>query len=347
MFFVAFAIILRYTPIGERLLATLDSYTDRFSQAAGLARNAVDERKEVFMALLLYDRQAGQGELYTLDAQANLSLLKSYSGWRTSWTQITPIHVYSPDGTGPTQTSLLCYDSTSGTGQFYNLDTEGNLPASSPQTWSKGWTDILSERFVSGDLPSLLFYNRESGLAQFYVTDGSSLGRQVSSTTWSTGWTHIIADAFSFRPFVDLLFYNSTNGVAQFYTADGNGGIQQISNTTWSTGWTHIVPVQLHDEAPRSLLFYNSTNGVAQFYLVGSDGNISQVSNTTWSTGWTHIVRISSIGGQTLTSLLFYNQKSGAAEFYNVDSNGNIQRVSNSTTWRKSWALIADLLYTG
>jgi hypothetical protein len=310
------------------------------------------------MALLLYDRQAGQGELYTLDAQANLSLLKSYSGWRTSWTQLTPIYVYSPDGNGPDQTSLLFYGSTSGTGQFFSVDTQGTLTASSPQTWSKGWTDVIFGQFVSqgqfasGDfrsLESLLFYNRESGLAQFYVTDGSGLGRQVSSTTWSTGWTHIIAGAFSFRPFTELFFYNSTNGVAQFYTMDGNGAIQQLSNTTWSTGWTHIVPVQLYLEAPRSLLFYNSTNGVAQFYTTDSNGNISQVSNTTWSTGWTHIV-LFFLPGQpesVRSTLLFYNQQSGAAEFYNVDSNGNIQRVSNPTTWRKSWALIADLFHTG
>jgi hypothetical protein len=324
-------------------------YTDRFSQAAGLVRTAVYERKEGFMTLLLYDRQAGQCELYALDAQANLSLLKSYSGWRTSWTQFTPIYS-SQDGTGPNQNSLLFYDSTSGTGQFFSVDTQDNLTASSPQTWSRGWTDVIDGYFLSvtpkdGEfqlLESLLFYNRESGLAQFYEVDGSGLGRQVSSTTWSTGWTHIIAGAFSFRPYTELFFYNSTNGVAQFYTMDGNGGIQQLSNTTWSTGWTHIVPVQLYLEAPQSLLFYNSTNGVAQFYKQDTHGNISQVSNATWSTGWTHIVRVYGLAQYPMmSSLLFYNQHSGAAEFYNVDSNGNIQRVSSPTTWRKSWAFIS------
>jgi hypothetical protein len=125
---------------------------------------------------------------------------------------------------------------------------------------------------------------------------------------------------------------------------DGIGGIQQLSNTTWSTGWTHIVPVQLYLEAPESLLFYNSTNGVAQFYKQDTHGNISQVSKATWSTGWTHIVRVSGLAytASMMSSLLFYNQHSGAAEFYNVDGNGNIQRVSSPTTWRKSWALIAE-----
>jgi hypothetical protein len=199
-------------------------YTDRFPQADGLERNAVDERKEGFMTLLLYDRQAGQCELYTLDNQANLGLLKSYSGWSTSWTQFTPIYLQSyQTGTEPDQESLLFYDSTSGTGQFFSVDTQVNLTASSPQTWSKGWTDVIDGHFLSittkdGDfagLESLLFYNRESGLAQFYLPNASGLGRQVSSTTWSTGWTHIIAGAFSFRGYTELFFYNSTNGVAQ------------------------------------------------------------------------------------------------------------------------------------
>jgi len=302
------------------------------------------------MALLLYDRQAGQGEFYTLDAQAHIRLLKSYSGWRTSWTQIIPISIYT-EGPGTPLSSLLFYDSTSGTGQFYRVDTHGNLTPSSPQTWSKGWTHILSDDFVNGSSTSLLFYNRESGLSQLYVTDGSHLGRQVFSTTWSTGWTHIIAARFSNEPFSGLLFYNGTSGAAQFYNTDGNGGIQQLSNSTWSTGWTHIVPVLLYrgDYAgaggTSDLLFYNSTSGVAQFYNTDGNGGIQQVSNTTWSTGWTHIISVFIEGPTEWSTLLFYNERSGAAAFYTADSNGNIHQLSAPTTWRKSWALIADLQY--
>ena len=43
------------------------------------------------MALLFYDRNAGQGEFYDTDGQGNIALIKNYSGWRTSWAEIVSI----------------------------------------------------------------------------------------------------------------------------------------------------------------------------------------------------------------------------------------------------------------
>lgn len=128
------------------------------------------KERKLSIAFLLYDRQAGQGELYTLNAQAHLSLLKSYSGWRTSWAQIIPIYIYTA-GQGTPLSSLLFYDSTSGTGQFSRVDTQGNLSPSSPQTWSKGWTEIIFGEFVSGgssaDIEHCLVHRLDSHHSRF------------------------------------------------------------------------------------------------------------------------------------------------------------------------------------
>ena len=66
------------------------------------------------MALLLYDRQAGQGEVYALDSQAHLSLLQSYSGWRNGLTDIISL------GGCSSRTLLRCF-STSARAEQHSL----------------------------------------------------------------------------------------------------------------------------------------------------------------------------------------------------------------------------------
>src|SRR6266702_681445 len=69
--------------------------------------------EQLHLSLLFYDDVAGEGELYTLDAQGNMGLLKTNTGWRHNWTFIIPGEWVPP------QTGLLFYDATAGEGAFY------------------------------------------------------------------------------------------------------------------------------------------------------------------------------------------------------------------------------------
>ena len=197
------------------------------------------------MSLLFYDRNAGHGELYSTGGQGDITQLKSYDGWRTSWSHIGPS--YATDNS-QSETTLLFYDKNSGVAQFYKVDAQGNINQLSDSTYSTGWTHIIPGYFLAGSPnTALLFYNSGSGLAQFYSTDGQGGISQPSSSTFSKGWSHIVPGWFTiFRPggagesTMALLFYNSGSGLAQFYSTDGQGGISQLSSSTYRRGWALI-----------------------------------------------------------------------------------------------------------
>jgi len=140
------------------------------------------------MALLFYDRNAGQGEFYDTDGQGNIALLKSYSGWRTSWTQILPCSVAQSGSP-----NLLFYDSNAGAAEFYSTDFQANINLLSSSTYSKGWTLIIPCR-LGATYTDLLFYDHNRGVGEFYIPDGQGGINQLSSHTgWRTSWAEIVS----------------------------------------------------------------------------------------------------------------------------------------------------------
>ena len=139
------------------------------------------------MTVIFYDRNAGVGEFYNTLSQDNLSLLKSYSGWRTSWTHIIPGYAFENS-----QTDLLFYDSSSGAAEFYT-EVQGNINLLKSTTYRAGWTHIVPGLFAQNGNTALLFYNSQSGLAEFYSTDGQGNINLLSSNTgWRKSWAQIV-----------------------------------------------------------------------------------------------------------------------------------------------------------
>lgn len=295
------------------------------------------------MTLLFYNRSQGKGEFYNIrDNQGSIDLLRSYPGWRKSWTHI--VYCFSP--------SLLFYDSSSGAAEFYNLDADGTMYLVSSTTYSTGWTHIVQV----GVLPDsgfalLLFYNAKSGDAKFYNTNGAGGIELRAHTTLSTGWTHIITNASTPGSITvtglpegnyPVLFYNATSGLAQFYKYDIQGNMYQLSNTTLSKGWTHIALNFAPGMSPFNLLFYNANSGDVSGYYLSRDWDLSDAGSTTYSKGWTKILLGDLPGDQGYPerALLFYNGMSGTSQFYTLVGMGiEIHQVSN-TTWAKGWSEI-------
>lgn len=282
------------------------------------------------MPLLFYNRAEGKGEFYNVqDAQGNLQLLGSHTGWRTSWTHIV-------DCSNP---SLLFYDSNSGAAEFYALDLNANMQLLSSTTFSKGWTHIVLVGTSEGPgFGQLLFYNANSGVAQFYTTDAQGGIHQHGNTTFSKGWTHIVPFTFA-QGRQGLMFYNTSNGVTQVYLLDG---MQQLFNSTLSTGWTHIVVTGRGGDTSGTILFYNSNNGAARYGVVNGNGGFDQLASASYAHGWTHIPAgtiSSGLDGNVIFAYLFYNASTGAAQFYQLNAPGDITQLSN-TTFSRGWSEI-------
>ena len=90
--------------------------------------------------LLFYDPVQGVGEFYTTDLENipfDIILLRSYTGWRTTWSQIIPL-------TGPSFPGLLFYDPVQGGGEVHSVDAQGNLSLLRSYTgWRTTWSQIL------------------------------------------------------------------------------------------------------------------------------------------------------------------------------------------------------------
>jgi hypothetical protein len=72
--------------------------------------------------LLLYDRAAGVGAFYAVDARGDLQLLQQYDDWRTSWDLAV-----TGGWAGPNDSGLLLYDRAAGFAAFYAITSGGNM----------------------------------------------------------------------------------------------------------------------------------------------------------------------------------------------------------------------------
>ena len=188
--------------------------------------------------VVLYDAASGTGAFYATDGRGGLTLVKQYTDWRTSWTQI----VRGNFG----RANLLFYDASSGTGEFYHVDSNGEMALiSSDDGWRNSWQTIITGKFSDNPHDDLLFYDKAAGVIEFYQTNGNGgmnpLGHQDGlRQTW-----HVIASGFLVpgSTTAGLLFYEDTTGYTEFYTTDGNGGMSLVNSnpgSQWSNSWQAI-----------------------------------------------------------------------------------------------------------
>lgn len=105
--------------------------------------------------LLFYAADAGHGEFYAGDGGGGLVPMSAYDGWRTDWT-----HIAAGTFSGiNTPSSLLFYEASSGTGQFYATDGFGGMSLlGTNEGWRTDWASIVPGDFGDYAFTGLLFY---------------------------------------------------------------------------------------------------------------------------------------------------------------------------------------------
>jgi hypothetical protein len=97
-------------------------------------------------SLLFYAADgAGTGEFYTVDWDNNyeITLLKTHTNWRFTWTHIIPGNFSPPLSSLGSYTDLLFYDSA-GTGEFYRTFGQGEIARLSTHT---DWRTTLDAHY--------------------------------------------------------------------------------------------------------------------------------------------------------------------------------------------------------
>ncbi len=95
--------------------------------------------------LLFYDASTGTGEFYATSPAAEISLMRTVTGWRKTWKQIVPGNF-----SGGQQTDLLFYDPDGHVGEFYSVDN-GTIHLLEANTgWRSAWDLIVPGNFSNG-----------------------------------------------------------------------------------------------------------------------------------------------------------------------------------------------------
>jgi len=205
--------------------------------------------------LLFYDAAAGLGQFYAVNGPGRISLLKQYTDWRTSWTQIVPGRFRDLPPCPTPVTDLLFYGAAAGTVEFWAINGPGSISLLKRHTgWGSDWTQIIPGKFGgSAGLTDLLFYDAAAGKGEFYATGGhGELFPLNKYTDWRTSWTYIVPGHFRVPPqspapppaaVTDLLFYDASAGTGEFYTIDKPGRISLLKqHTNWRHSWARIIP---------------------------------------------------------------------------------------------------------
>jgi hypothetical protein len=293
-----------------------------------------DNAFPIYRDLVFYDPGAGTGEFYTSDINGGITFLATETGWRNSWSIITP-------GTfaGRSYNDLLFYDPAAGTGEIYTSDGHGHIQLLASHTgWRSSWDMIIPGRFGDSRYDGILFYDRVGGTGEIYATDGhGNINLLASHTDWRSSWRTILVGNFTRNRHPDLLFYDPLAGLIEIYATDDDGNVAFVGSTsgfssTWEIGLTcNVTGGEFSD-----VMFYDSANQLIEIFTTFGDGTLATLSGPKNFPGnW------SQIRYTGFREFLFYDATQGIGEYHRLSDIGVPSLLNRNSGWRQSWSIIA------
>jgi len=277
-----------------------------------------------------------------------LVLLKTNTGWPSSWSIIVPGRFSSTRSFD----DLLVYDRAAGVGEFYATEG-GNIElVRSTAGWRDSWSIIVSIRLSShsphgqsgANRPTeLLFYDPSAGVGEMYGThDDGTLSLIATHYGWLGTWSKIVPCTLTGAAGTDLLFYDADAGVVEMCHVDLSGELHPIAtHENWRRTWSVVAACKLTGGPYSDLLFYDRQAGVGEMYTIGGHGALVPLAtHMDWRPSWS-IVEPCKVGDGPFSDLLFYDQGAGVGEFYETTGEGGISLLYGADYWRKSWSIIA------
>jgi hypothetical protein len=223
--------------------------------------------------LLLYDRSAGVGAFYAVDARGDLDLLQQYNDWRTSWDLAV-----TGGWAGPGNSGLLLYDRSAGVGAFYGIDGKGNMKLLQQYNdWRTSWDLAVSGGWAGPGNSGLLLYDRSAGFGAFYAIDGKGNMKLLQQDPdWRASWDLAVTGGWAGPGNSGLLLYDRSAGLGVFYaiTAGGNMNLLQ-QDPDWRASWDLAVCGGWAGPADGGLLLYDRSAGLGAFYGITHGGNMN------------------------------------------------------------------------
>jgi hypothetical protein len=156
--------------------------------------------------VLYYDRSAGRAVISNNSSIGGGSIVKSYTGFRTTWRHIVYLD----------SKIILFYDSNAGEGEFYSIDAQGTLSLIRKYTgFRTTWRHIV---YLGSNM--ILFYDGDAGEGEVYRFNASAeLSLLQKYTGWRTTWEKIISAGER------ITFIESGTGHSESYSVDSAGNL--------------------------------------------------------------------------------------------------------------------------
>lgn len=305
--------------------------------------------------IMFYEKSSGTAEVYSVASSGGLGgRVMQIDNLGKKWDDIEPGNMQNIEAqvdwlsknwerlsANVSLSSLLFYESESGSGEFYSINSNGGLGAQfgSTKSWRTTWSDI--EYYRADGKGMVLFYQQSGGgSAEMYRMEayGNLGGRIAATKDWRSTWSEI--EYYSADGKDMMLFYQQAGGgSAAMYQikSDGTLGKRVAVTDRWKATWSDIEYYRAGDKD--MMLFYEQAGGgSAEMYEIKSDGTLgSRVAATkNWKATWSDIEYFRA-GGKDL--MLFYESSTGSAEIYEIAASGGLgSRVMKINNWRKTWS---------
>ncbi|WP_439026792.1 hypothetical protein [Haloarchaeobius sp. DT45] len=285
------------------------------------------------------------------DGSGNVTLLRTLSGWRSTWTHIVPGNFL---GSSYGTDDLLFYDGSAGEGELYTTDGSGRITFRREHSgWRTGWDQIVPGNF-GGSVHTDLFFYRDAGpnaIRAFYATEEDGRIRSLSvDRDAPTGVDIVVPGQFWGGSRTDLCYYRRRDGAIWVDRTRSGGRFRTVGRPRLETNrfWDAILPGDFGEGWRTDLLFYDRESGTGEFFATKQDsGGFFDPSpsvlylkplqtHTGWQRNWDSIVP-GDFGGDGHTDLLFYSREQGLGAFYTTDGDGGIRHLRTHRGWRKTW----------
>jgi hypothetical protein len=291
---------------------------------------------------LLYDRAAGQADIFGFDALGKVTLDTPNIGWRTSWDLMVA-------GTflGNGQTEVLLYDRNAGQADVVAFDGSGKVSLDNTNSgWRTSWNLIVAGNFVGNGRSQILLYDRNAGQADVVGFDASGkTNLDTTASGWRNTWDMAVAGNFLGNGQTQVLLYDRNGGAGALIGFDATGKVNlDPTFNGWRTSWDLIAVGNFVGNGRDQILLYDRNAGQAD--VVGFDGNGKQnldATNSGWRTSWNLIVSGKFVGNGR-SQILLYDRDAGHADVVGFN---NVGKEVNLDTGNDGWLTGWDVIVTG
>jgi hypothetical protein len=268
-----------------------------------------------------------------------LTQLTNVGNWSSRWH-----HIVSGRFNDGSLDDLFFYDSTTGDGRFYYVNSSRTITGIGPTLTGlrKTWSSITPINLDGSGMTELLFYDARNGVGSFYATDGAgnlNLLRQDGS--WYQDWSQIAAaDILPSTPGTELIFYSRARRLFWIYGTTAQGGIFFVAQNSDVTSAGAVIPTALvagdfsPDPDGRMELFaYVGNTGRAYILRFANDGTMSVVNSANLPSTYSQIAA-GDFMTATGTEIMAYAPSTGTVDVYQTYG-GTVTSVSTQTGFRK------------